>query len=54
MDVLQGMAEAMRRRDFIKAIGGTTVAWPLPASVQQFESRRIGVYDGREDDKIRR
>jgi putative tryptophan/tyrosine transport system substrate-binding protein len=34
----------VRRRDFIKAIAGATVIWPLAASAQQPEQmRRIGV-----------
>ena len=30
----------MRRRDFIKLIGSTTVAWPLPVLAQQGERVR--------------
>src|SRR4051795_11380609 len=37
----------MRRRDFIKIIAGSGLAWPLPADAQQGERvRRIGVLFG--------
>ena len=33
----------MRRREFIKVIAGSAVAWPLTTHAQQSDQRRIGV-----------
>ena len=42
----------MRRRDFIKVIGGAAATWPVAARAQQAERmRRIGVSDAVPADK---
>ena len=41
------MAIHIRRREFIAALGGAAVAWPLVVNAQQPSVRRIGVLMGR-------
>src|SRR5262245_65533626 len=43
MGVVPSRGKAMRRRDFIKAVGGVTAAWPLAARAQTERVRKVGV-----------
>jgi ABC-type uncharacterized transport system substrate-binding protein len=49
---VQALGQAMRRRDFIKLILGTAVAWPRAAQTQKSKLVRLGYLEGgaREDD----
>jgi putative tryptophan/tyrosine transport system substrate-binding protein len=40
----------MRRRDFITALGGAAIAWPLPLRAQSDRMRRVGVLIGLAED----
>jgi putative ABC transport system substrate-binding protein len=43
MDVVQGLAEAMRRRDFIAGVAGSWAAWPIAVRAQS-TTPRIGYF----------
>jgi ABC-type uncharacterized transport system substrate-binding protein len=45
--VIEGLREAMRRRDFIIAIVGSTATWPLAARAQQSALPEIGFMSAR-------
>jgi hypothetical protein len=42
----------MRRRDFIKVIGGGAIAWPLTARAQQTAVPVVGLLDQRSPEEL--
>ena len=52
--VVPALVKAMRRRDFIKVIGGSTAAWPLAARAQQPAGKihRIGLLTRKTDASV--
>ena len=46
------MGQAMRRRDFVRAIVGSATAWPLTARAQQPAIPVIGYLDSRSPEAV--